>query len=151
MLKCNETYNNKGETYVAGQKQNQLSKKLNYLFDTYTKPDGTHYKSADLVRASNGVVDQSWLSRALNSDRAKVDISVLEAITKFFGISSRFWFFSLDEWIAEQAKIEAEKLEIKKNAELICKRAGLLSLETQKAVLGLMDTLEVELAKAKTV
>lgn len=132
------------------QKQKQLSRKLNYLFDNCTKSDGTRYKPADLVRAGKGLIEPSWLSRALNSERQKIDIEVLEIITDFFGISSRFWFLNLDEWIAEQAKMEAEKLEIRKNAELICKRAGFLSLETQKAVLGLMDTLEIYLVKSKS-
>lgn len=91
----------------------EVAEKVNYLFQTYRKPNLDRYSYSEVEELTGGKIDQSWISKLANGQTVRPGIRVLKALTDFFQVDPVFWFKDLSEWSKQQEKLrtqdEAEK------------------------------------------
>jgi transcriptional regulator with XRE-family HTH domain len=85
----------------------QIAGKVNYLFETFRKPDGRKYNFTEVAEGTG--LHSSWLSKLAAGRFSRPGLQVLQALTKFFQVDPGFWFTDLNEWIIEREETEAQK------------------------------------------
>ncbi len=64
--------------------------RLNRLFETITKPDGTPYTEQELVNASGGILSLRQLRRLRSSQSANPSLRMVKAIADFFQVDVEY-------------------------------------------------------------
>lgn len=122
----------------------EIAAKIQYLFDTYRKPNGDKYNYLEVDRLTDGKVDNSWLSKLGKGKVTRPGLTVLKAITNFFGVEPDFWFKDLDDWVAEQNEKRNQN-----TRQEIATRAGDLPEEAQQIIFDLVDSFEKRLGNKR--
>jgi transcriptional regulator with XRE-family HTH domain len=114
----------------------EIARKVNYLLDTYRKPNGERYQHREIAAASNGTINHSWLWKLANAQLHSPGIQALKALTDFFKIDASFWFRDLDEQADKPHKFSAGVQNIMARV-----TEQDLTPEEQQAMLSLLDNL----------
>lgn len=134
--------------FNENERAEELAAKVNYLFDTFKKQDGKKYQKTEVEAATNGRIDQPWLSKIAKARISRPDLQTLEALTDFFQVDVSFWFKSLEDWKSQLEKEKQLEKEAEENAQQIATMAHRLPPDSQKVVLDLMNSLEERLMSA---
>jgi len=114
-----------------------FAKKLNTLFETRTKPDGTKYTQEEVIQGTKGVLTRAYLWK-LRTGRAKnPGFNIVQALADFFDVDINYFRVSEDE---EKALLEkSQRNELVNEVAL---RASMYSEETVLAIIKMMEYIE---------
>lgn len=112
--------------------------KLNSLFETKTKPDGTRYTQEELIRASGGALTRVYLWKLRTGRATNPGLSMVKAIADFFGVGVDYFFEAAPRKAPPATDIVEE---VSKNglATQIAMRSTKLDEEGKKKVLEMID------------
>lgn len=114
-----------------------FAKKLNTLFETKTKPDGTKYTQEEVIQGTKGVLTRAYLWK-LRTGRAKnPGFNIVQALADFFDIDINYFRVSEDE-----EKVVLEKAQRNKLVSEVALRASMFSEETVLAIIKMMEYIE---------
>lgn len=114
-----------------------FAKKLNTLFETKTKPDGTKYTQEEVIQGTKGVLTRAYLWK-LRTGRAKnPGFNIVQALADFFDIDINYFRVSEDEEKALLEKAKRNKL-----VSEVAMRASMFSEETVLAIIKMMEYIE---------
>ncbi len=114
-----------------------FAKKLNTLFETKTKPDGTKYTQEEVIQGTKGVLTRAYLWK-LRTGRAKnPGFNIVQALADFFDIDINYFRVSEDEEKAVLEKAQRNKL-----VSEVALRASMFSEETVLAIINMMEYIE---------
>jgi transcriptional regulator with XRE-family HTH domain len=114
-----------------------FAKKLNTLFETKTKLDGTKYTQEEVIQGTNGVLTRAYLWK-LRTGRAKnPGFNIVQALADFFDIDINYFRVSEDEEKAVLEKAQRNKL-----VSEVALRASMFSEETVLAIINMMEYIE---------
>ena len=114
-----------------------FAKKLNTLFETKTKPDGTKYTQEEVIQGTKGVLTRAYLWK-LRTGRAKnPGFNIVQALADFFDIDINYFRVSEDEEKAVLEKAQRNKL-----VSEVALRASMYSEETVLAIINMMEYIE---------
>lgn len=114
-----------------------FAKKLNTLFETRTKPDGTKYTQEEVIQGTKGVLTRAYLWK-LRTGRAKnPGFNIVQALADFFDIDINYFRVSEDEEKAVLEKAQRSKL-----VSEVALRASMYSEETVLAIINMMEYIE---------
>ncbi|MDD5369134.1 MAG: helix-turn-helix transcriptional regulator [Anaerolineaceae bacterium] len=108
-----------------------LAKKLDTLFETVTKPDGSRYTQEEVIRGTGGVLTRVYLWKLRTGRARNPSFNTMKAIASFFGVDPSYFFESENKGI-EQA--QEDDLVNK-----IAFRSSELDKEGKQAVLQMID------------
>lgn len=122
------------------QKQSiSFAEKLNYLFQTITKPDGSEYTHEEVYQATGITV--GYISKLRTGKAESPGYRVIQALATFFHISPAYFF-----------EFDPELSELPHPVDAIALRASQLSLAGRRVLLDMLEhilMLEEEAAKKK--
>src|SRR5690554_1806584 len=114
-----------------------FAKKLNTLFETKTKPDGTKYTQEEVIQGTKGLLTRAYLWK-LRTGRAKnPGFNIVQALANFFEVDINYFQATEDK---EQELLEQAKK--KKLISEVALRASMYSEETVLAILTMMEYIE---------
>lgn len=114
-----------------------FAKKLNTLFETKTKLDGSKYTQEEVIQGTNGVLTRAYLWK-LRTGRAKnPGFNIVQALADFFDIDINYFRVSEDEEKAVLEKAQRNKL-----VSEVALRASMFSEETVLAIINMMEYIE---------
>ena len=114
-----------------------FAKKLNTLFETKTKLDGSKYTQEEVIQGTNGVLTRAYLWK-LRTGRAKnPGFNIVQALADFFDIDINYFRVSEDE-----EKSVLEKAQRNKLVSEVALRASMFSEETVLAIINMMEYIE---------
>lgn len=114
-----------------------FAKKLNMLFETKTKPDGSKYTQEEVIQGTKGVLTRAYLWK-LRTGRAKnPGFNIVQALADFFDIDINYFRVSEDEEKAVLEKAQRNKL-----VNEVALRASMFSEETVLAIINMMEYIE---------
>lgn len=114
-----------------------FAKKLNALFETKTKMDGSKYSQEEMIQGTNGVITRAYLWK-LRTGRAKnPGFNIVQAIADFFEVDINFFRVSEDK---ENTMLEEAKRS--KLVNEVALRASMYSDETVLAIINMMEYIE---------
>lgn len=114
-----------------------FAKKLNTLFETKTKPDGSKYTQEEVIQGTKGVLTRAYLWK-LRTGRAKnPGFNIVQALADFFDIDINYFRVSEDEEKAVLEKAQRNKL-----VNEVALRASMFSEETVLAIINMMEYIE---------
>jgi hypothetical protein len=110
-----------------------ITAKINYLFETYRKPDGEKYSFADVAGSE---MDATALYRLAKGERTNPGYKTLAVLNKFFGLAGDFWFLPLEEWEKKRSRdAQGEEVSNDPTMDMIVARARQLT-PGQKVIIG---------------
>jgi len=114
-----------------------FAKKLNTLFETKTKPDGSKYTQEEVIQGTNGVLTRAYLWK-LRTGRAKnPGFNIVQALADFFDVDINYFRVSEDEEKALLEKAQRNRL-----VSEVALRASMYSEETVLAIIKMMEYIE---------
>lgn len=116
-----------------------FAEKLNYLFQTVTKPDGNEYTHEEVYQTT--AITVGYISKLRTGKVESPGYRVIQALATFFHVSPAYFF-----------EFDPELPELTHPVDTIALRASQLSLEGRHALLGVLEhilKLEEEAAKKK--
>lgn len=114
-----------------------FAKKLNTLFETKTKRDGSKFTQEEVIQGTNGVLTRAYLWK-LRTGRAKnPGFNIVQALADFFDIDINYFRVSEDEEKALLEKAQRNKL-----VSEVALRASMFSEETVLAIINMMEYIE---------
>jgi transcriptional regulator with XRE-family HTH domain len=114
-----------------------FAKKLNTLFETKTKPDGSKYTQEEVIQGPNGVLTRAYLWK-LRTGRAKnPGFNIVQALADFFEVDINYFRVSEDEEKALLEKAQRNRL-----VSEVALRASMYSEETVLAIIKMMEYIE---------
>lgn len=114
-----------------------FAKKLNTLFETKTKLDGSKYTQEEVIQGTNGVLTRAYLWK-LRTGRAKnPGFNIVQALADFFDIDINYFRVSEDEEKALLEKAQRSQL-----VSEVAMRASMYSEETVLAIINMMEYIE---------
>ena len=114
-----------------------FAKKLNKLFETRTKPDGTKYTQEEVIQGTKGVLTRAYLWK-LRTGRAKnPGFNIVQALADFFDVDINYFRVSEDEEKALLEKAQRNRL-----VSEVALRASMFSEETVLAIIKMMEYIE---------
>jgi transcriptional regulator with XRE-family HTH domain len=117
--------------------QIDFAKKLNTLFETKTKPDGSKYTQEEVIQGTNGVLTRAYLWK-LRTGRAKnPGFNIVQALADFFEVDINYFRVSEDEEKALLEKAQRNRL-----VSEVALRASMYSEETVLAIIKMMEYIE---------
>jgi transcriptional regulator with XRE-family HTH domain len=114
-----------------------FAKKLNTLFETKTKLDGSKYTQEEVIQGTNGVLTRAYLWK-LRTGRAKnPGFNIVQALADFFDVDINYFRVSEDEEKALLEKAQRSRL-----VSEVALRASMYSEETVLAIIKMMEYIE---------
>lgn len=114
-----------------------FAKKLNTLFETKTKLDGSKFTQEEVIQGTDGVLTRAYLWK-LRTGRAKnPGFNIVQALADFFDIDINYFRVSEDEEKALLEKAQRNKL-----VSEVALRASMFSEETVLAIINMMEYIE---------
>jgi transcriptional regulator with XRE-family HTH domain len=114
-----------------------FAKKLNTLFETKTKLDGSKYTQEEVIQGTNGVLTRAYLWK-LRTGRAKnPGFNIVQALADFFDVDINYFRVSEDEEKALLEKAQRNRL-----VSEVALRASMYSEETVLAIIKMMEYIE---------
>ena len=114
--------------------RDSFAEKLNRLFETVTKPDGSQYTQEEAVRGTGGVLTRVYLWKLRTGRATNPSLQIIQALAGFFGVDPSY-FFEDDERKLDPVE-EARENEL---VDQIALRSGMLDEEGKQAVLNMID------------
>ena len=114
----------------------ELAEKVNFLFDTFRKPNGKRVTYRE-VQAKTGL-QPSWISDLTTAKAIRPTFKDLRALSNFFGVRPDFWSNELTDAVQAQAIMDAGPSDVQQ----IAARASDLSPEARQIILKLIKSLE---------
>ena len=115
-----------------------IAAKVQFLFETFRKPNTDRYTYLDVETGSNGGITNSYISKLLHGEVKRPSLRSLKALTDFFNVDSSFWFNDLNQ----EVKMHADALSVPEDAIQIALRSGDLSDEDRRFLLDMIDVME---------
>jgi transcriptional regulator with XRE-family HTH domain len=119
-----------------------FAKKLKYLFDHKTKPDGTKYTPNDIQAKTNNAITASYIWRLLSGKASNPSFQVIRTLSEFFDVEPGFFF---DEHLPDVESYIEEALEddlTQRLAEKLALRARNLGDEEMKMLLSIFELID---------
>lgn len=99
----------------------EVAEKVNWLFESFRKPDGTAYSNKDVEDWSKSKesgddiapIEQSWVWKLAHAQAARPSLPSLRTISSFFGVDASFWVKPLGEELKKQALLEGSGEQVK--------------------------------------
>lgn len=114
-----------------------FAKKLNTLFETKTKLDGSKYTQEEVIQGTKGVLTRAYLWK-LRTGRAKnPGFNIVQALADFFDVDINY--FRVSE---EEEKALLEKAQRNRLVSEVALRASMYSEETVLAIINMMEYIE---------
>mgnify|MGYP005848785133 FL=1 len=114
-----------------------FAKKLNTLFETKTKLDGSKYTQEEVIQGTKGVLTRAYLWK-LRTGRAKnPGFNIVQALADFFDVDINYFRVSEEEEKALLEKAQRNRLVSK-----VALRASMYSEETVLAIINMMEYIE---------
>lgn len=114
-----------------------FAKKLNTLFETKTKRDGSKYTQEEVIQGTGEVLTRAYLWK-LRTGRAKnPGFNIVQALADFFKVDINY--FRVDE---EEEKEWLDKALRKELVNEVALRASMFSEETVLAIINMMEYIE---------
>ena len=113
-----------------------LADRLEKLFETARKPDGSRYTQTEVVEGTHGVLTRVYLWKLRTGRATNPGFQIIMALADFFQVDTNYF---------TQSEADAEGGPVAKPAgkytQAIQERASLLDDKAQRAILDLMDYL----------
>lgn len=74
-----------------------LAEKIDQLFETHTRPDGSPYNHKDVERGTDGAIDSAYLWRLRNGKAENPGYKILAALSRFFDVPVAYFYQEEDE------------------------------------------------------
>jgi transcriptional regulator with XRE-family HTH domain len=111
-----------------------FAEKLNALFDTVRKPDGSAYTQEEVVRGTNGLLTRVYLWKLRTGRARNPGYAIIQAVAGFFGVDPSYFFEESND-----VKEQVEKAREEDLTNQIALRSSRLDEEGKQAVLGMID------------
>lgn len=135
----------KGSVEATGDKENseRIAEKVQYLFETYRKADGTYFTPMDIERASGGRLKYTWIWKLTRAVIWRPALDDLIELTKVFGCEPELWVTPLENWKNRQHIAQQQALQTTSEpVHTIAMRSLNLTPPGQKIVLDMIESLE---------
>ncbi len=115
---------------------NSFAEKLQKLFDTVTKSDGTKYSQEEVIQGTQGVLTRVYLWQLRTGRATNPGYNVILALAEFFKVEPTY-FFEEDEKESQSIQDAIRNDMVNQ----IALRATRLDDDSQKAVLFMIDSI----------
>lgn len=114
--------------------QPTFAEKLNKLFQTVTKPDGSKYTQEEVVRGTNGTLTRVYLWKLRTGRATHPGFHIVQALADFFGVEIGYF-------IEEPGKVAdmADQARKDRMVDQIALRSSKLGEEGKKAILQMIE------------
>jgi transcriptional regulator with XRE-family HTH domain len=114
--------------------KSSFADKLEHLFETIRKPDGSQYTQAEVIEGTGDVLTRVYLWKLRTGRASNPGFHILKAIADFFGVDPNYFFDG------EETAIDEEKTKPReKYMQEIQTRAYQMDERGRKAILDMMD------------
>ncbi len=73
-------------------KTGSFARKLEELFETHRKPDGTRYTQDDVLNGTNNILTRVYLWKLRTGRSTNPGYHIVQAISNFFGVEPNYFF-----------------------------------------------------------
>jgi transcriptional regulator with XRE-family HTH domain len=128
---------------VSEDPKSDFTQRLDHLFKTITKPDGSEYTYEEVQNGTGKAVTAAYIWRLRTGKASNPGLGVIKALSRFFGVDpSYFVHDDIDEakrWVEKRANAElANQLE-DENVKNIALRASELDEQGKQTLLDMID------------
>lgn len=118
-----------------------FAEKLDHLFETVTKPDGTEYTHEEVEDGTNKAVTASYIWRLRTGKARNPGYRVIKALSDFFNVEPNYFF--RDE-VTEESLARSNLAKRLQNADVegIALRASELDEAGKRALLGMIEYIQ---------
>jgi len=115
--------------------QNDIPRKIDILFRTFTRPDGKEYTYGEVALGTSGAISSSYLCKLRRGQNFSPGFNKLESLAGFFGVPVGYFFKELTPKDEDELRLIAALRE--PDVREIAERALALDREGQETVLHL--------------
>jgi transcriptional regulator with XRE-family HTH domain len=117
----------------------ELAEKINRLFETFTKPDGSEYTYREVEDGTNRAVTAAYVWRLRTGKAENPGYRVLAALCRFFEVSITYFFSEEPEAEVYVKELRLARALHEEGVAHLARRAGELDEEGRNAVLEMIE------------
>lgn len=121
---------------------NDFAQRLDFLFKTFTQPDGSEFSYEDVQNGTNKAVTAAYVWRLRTGKANNPGYWIIKALSDFFGVDPNYFFQDEEKAktiVAEQANTNLAERFQDSSVRDVALRASKLDEAGRQAILGMIE------------